>query len=310
MVKKKVKGRLVVGSVILGVVLLVAVSMFFLFQMTFFRDIAVAGITTESECNNFRSEDNIGKCSGDWVAFGCRWTGSSCRCSYASSDEPDWKRLCSLDESICDAGDFVCVSSGQYKQCNAEGTGFDVRSNCRSDEVCENGVGCVDKPKPVPVKICDSGERVCEGNVLRQCGGDGTFWVSTSCSSDKVCRGGACVDKPVDRICDEGKEECIDALSFRSCEGNKWVVEFCKPSEECKGSKCVLREKEEKEKKEKIVVPEGECVDFQDCKFGEGCDNGVCVTKIEQNTMVILGVVLVFIVGIIIFVTKKSKRRR
>ncbi len=134
-----------------------------------------------------------------------------------------------IEYTCCNPSESVCLDSKRYKQCSISGT-FSETKSCDADKICKDGkcvinpdadagtddtqegdaksddviaediiqdTGVADagedaKTKDTGTKICENGERVCDGNNVRVCVRN-EWYIGSVCGTGTVCIKGICV---------------------------------------------------------------------------------------------------------------------
>ncbi len=139
---------------------------------------------------------------------------------------------------VCVPGSMGCVDRDMAFVCNEEGT-EQVVSPCDEAQFCQDGL-CLQQ-------VCEPGEVVCSGTLLRTCNALGTEFLAEDCLAPEVCaqgdfgcscRQGACVA----RVCRPGESVCVgENVSQRCAEDGLSLEEMvvCGEGQFCQAGECL-----------------------------------------------------------------------
>jgi len=126
--------------------------------------------------------------NGAWVKLATRYVREDGQNAYYTADTPGFSYFAITGEEVAEAQAPAAPAQNQSQQvdpCN-------YNNFCEAGETQEN---CPSDCAPPPNKICDIGQRKCEGSALQECSIDGMSW-ETYYQCDYGCYNGQCKPAP------------------------------------------------------------------------------------------------------------------
>ena len=119
---------------------------------------------------------------------------------------------------VCSPGVKRCGASGDVEVCKADGSGYELDTDCTTGQACQSAGGvtsCVSAP------VCAPGSSRCAGDVVEQCNALGSAYVATiQCAAPTRCQvadgAASCV---MMQVCTPGEQRCAGD-TIEQCEGD------------------------------------------------------------------------------------------
>ncbi|MFT5434668.1 MAG: hypothetical protein ACI9OJ_005382, partial [Myxococcota bacterium] len=104
-------------------------------------------------------------------------------------------------------------------------------AGCSSDEEVDETPACVQT-------LCESGAKVCLGNVAATCNSDGLGYATNSCGATLSCEEGSCAARKCPFL---GQTKCKDGITLNTCaeDGATLTESVCGTDEVCRAGACL-----------------------------------------------------------------------
>jgi len=209
-------------------------------------------VDSNNDCRCFRTTDN--SCSTDggdtgsgteyWALCAdgsCEFQGNDIvgvnACFIAgkvwTTDYYTSLNKCQTAGQVCTPNQKLCATSFSLRQCNSEGSGWDV-FNCASGEVCTSGGVCESTGQQTQLFWNLCGDFSCEFQGTDVVGVSACYLQGKIPTTEYFTSFQECQDQRSQQTCSSGQTRCLTTYASQSCVGSNW-----NDAQRCDSNACV-----------------------------------------------------------------------